>query len=65
MLLVGIPYTESALATTRAGGTPYGASHVAHEQNQTRLTGDEARIAEHLGKRVADIAVRLSARHGS
>lgn len=65
MLLVGIPYTETALVTTRAGGTPYGASHVAHEQNHTRLTGDEARIAEHLGWRVADFAVRLAARHGS
>ncbi len=60
MLLVGIPYTEQALTTTRAGGAPYGATHVAHEQSQTRLTDDEARIAEHLGRRVANIAVRLS-----
>jgi NAD(P)H dehydrogenase (quinone) len=65
MLLVGIPYTEQALTTTRAGGTPYGATHVAHEQHQTHLTGDEARIAEHLGRRVAEVAVRLSARHGA
>ena len=28
-VLVGIPYTETALNTTRSGGTPYGASHVA------------------------------------
>ncbi|WP_455777275.1 NAD(P)H:quinone oxidoreductase, partial [Burkholderia stabilis] len=28
MMIVGIPYTESALSTTRTGGTPYGASHV-------------------------------------
>jgi NAD(P)H dehydrogenase (quinone) len=60
MLLVGIPYTEQALTTTRGGGTPYGATHVAHEQSQTRLTDDEARIAEHLGRRVANVAVRLS-----
>ncbi|MBR0345534.1 MAG: NAD(P)H:quinone oxidoreductase, partial [Rudaea sp.] len=26
-LIVGLPYTEAALNTTRAGGTPYGASH--------------------------------------
>ncbi len=62
MLLVGVPYTESALNTTRAGGTPYGASHLAPEQTHTRLTDDEARIAEHLGRRVADIAARLRQR---
>src|SRR5437762_5584282 len=28
MYLVGLPYTERALNETRAGGTPYGASHV-------------------------------------
>src|ERR1044071_5935458 len=28
MYLVGIPYTERALSSTRGGGTPYGASHV-------------------------------------
>src|SRR3546814_7465689 len=28
-VLVGIPFTEPALNTTRSGGTPYGASHVA------------------------------------
>ena len=28
MLMLGIPYTESALTTTKTGGTPYGASHV-------------------------------------
>src|SRR5690606_5610575 len=27
MLLVGLPYSESALTETRGGGTPYGASH--------------------------------------
>jgi len=29
MVIVGIPYTEPDLNTTRSGGTPYGASHVA------------------------------------
>jgi NAD(P)H dehydrogenase (quinone) len=62
MLLVGIPYGEPALGTTRGGGTPYGASHFAPEQDQTVLTGEEAQIAEHLGRRIADIAVRLQAR---
>jgi NAD(P)H dehydrogenase (quinone) len=65
MVLVGVPFTETALSTTRSGGTPYGASHVAREQGQTQLTAEEARIAEHLGRRVAHIAVRLAAREPS
>jgi len=60
MLLVGVPYTEAALTKTRSGGTPYGASHVAYEQNGTVLTPEETRIAEHLGRRVAEVAVRLA-----
>jgi NAD(P)H dehydrogenase (quinone) len=60
MLLVGIPYSEPALNATRSGGTPYGATHVAYEQTATDLTAEEAAIAQTLGRRVADIAVRLS-----
>jgi len=60
MLLVGIPYSEPALNSTRSGGTPYGATHVAYEQTDTDLTTEEAAIAQTLGRRVADIAVRLS-----
>jgi NAD(P)H dehydrogenase (quinone) len=30
MLIVGLPYTEADLMATQSGGTPYGASHVAH-----------------------------------
>lgn len=60
MLIVGVPFTEAALATTRSGGTPYGASHVAFQGSDDALTEEEARIAEHLGRRVADVAVRLA-----
>jgi NAD(P)H dehydrogenase (quinone) len=60
MLLVGIPYSEPALNATRSGGTPYGATHVAYDQTATDLTAEEAAIAQTLGRRVADIAVRLS-----
>jgi NAD(P)H dehydrogenase (quinone) len=60
MLLVGVPYVEPALNSTRAGGTPYGASHLAPESGDTRLTEDETSIARHLGRRVAAVAVRLS-----
>src|SRR5580658_1019254 len=39
MYLVGIPYTERALHSTRSGGSPYGASHVAGLQSE--LTEEE------------------------
>ena len=32
-VIVGIPYTEPTLSTTRTGGSPYGASHVAGVEN--------------------------------
>ena len=60
MLWVGVPYTESALTTTTAGGTPYGASHVSGDNRIPQLTRDEIRIAQVLGSRVATIAVKLS-----
>lgn len=60
-LIVGLPYTESALNATRAGGTPYGASHVAGV-NADRAIGDDAKIlARALGRRVAMIAAKLNA----
>ncbi len=57
MYLVGLPYTEQALASTRSGGTPYGASHVASVQ--PGLTDEEVVLAQALGRRVAQLAVTL------
>jgi len=59
MLLVGIPFSEEALTTTQSGGTPYGASHVAGKQTGTELSKEEAMVAQHLGRRVAETALRL------
>ena len=59
-VLVGIPYTEAALHTTRGGGTPYGASHVSGHDDDPQLSDDEAQLARALGKRVAGIAARLA-----
>lgn len=59
MLLVGIPYSESALLTTKTGGTPYGASHVAGSDNANAVSEEEQRLCRALGKRVAFIAARL------
>jgi NAD(P)H dehydrogenase (quinone) len=59
MYLVGIPYTEPVLSSTRSGGSPYGASHVAG-LSATALTEDEQYLARVLGRRVAELAVRLA-----
>jgi NAD(P)H dehydrogenase (quinone) len=61
MYIVGIPYTEAALSTTRAGGSPYGASHFAGDDTQPRLTDEERTLAVLLGRRVAELAVKLRA----
>ncbi|WP_158125326.1 NAD(P)H:quinone oxidoreductase [Vibrio fluvialis] len=57
MLVLGIPYSEPALHTTTAGGTPYGASHVSGHND--RITSDESTLAQSLGKRLAVIASQL------
>jgi NAD(P)H dehydrogenase (quinone) len=59
MTLVGLPYTESALTHTRAGGSPYGASHVEGATGGPSLVDDEITLAQALGRRVATLAARL------
>jgi NAD(P)H dehydrogenase (quinone) len=59
-VIVGLPYTEPLLSTTRGGGTPYGASHVAGVNDDPQLTDDEAQLARVLGRRLASIAARLA-----
>ncbi|MDA0679217.1 MAG: NAD(P)H:quinone oxidoreductase [Proteobacteria bacterium] len=61
MLLVGIPYTEPELSTTTTGGSPYGASHVSWNRDTDGLSAEEKKLAQALGKRVAQIAVKLRA----
>ena len=60
-VIVGIPFTEPALSTTRTGGSPYGATHVAGGADDPQLSDEEAVLARALGRRVADIARRLGA----
>jgi NAD(P)H dehydrogenase (quinone) len=60
MLMVGLPYTESALLTTTGGGTPYGPSHVAGIDSKLPLTEDEKTLCIALGKRLATISLKLS-----
>jgi len=61
MVLVGLPFTEKELGTTRSGGTPYGASHVTSATSTGQLTEDETSLARTLGRRVARVAIALKA----
>lgn len=58
MVLVGLPYSEPALHSTRTGGTPYGASHLALN-NETTLSDDEKALCRALGQRVATLGLKL------
>ena len=58
-MVLGIPFTEAALNTTTSGGTPYGASHVSGVDGQRALSADEKLLARALGRRVAQVALRL------
>ena len=59
-VIAGIPYTESALNTTRTGGTPYGASHYAGLKDDPQPSDEEAILARVLGRRIAQLATRLA-----
>ena len=59
-LLVGIPFTEPLLHSTRTGGTPYGASHVAGIDDKAPLSEEEKHLARALGRRVAETAKKLA-----
>ncbi len=61
MIVVGLPFTESALHTTRGGGTPYGAGHVSGDEGNNPVSDEERMLARALGRRVADVARRLAA----
>ena len=59
-IIVGVPYSEAALTETSAGGTPYGASHLARQQADVEPTATEASVAQALGRRIAEVARRLA-----
>ena len=65
MVLVGIPYTEKSMTATHAGGSPYGASHVAGSEGRTQLTDEERTTARALGRRIAELAVLLQKAPGA
>jgi NAD(P)H dehydrogenase (quinone) len=56
MLVAGLPYSEAGLMNTTSGGTPYGASHWAGDDNSLPLDEGEASLCRALGQRVARLA---------
>ena len=60
MVISGIPYSEAALSSTRTGGTPYGASHLAGQEGRPVLSSEEQQLAFEQGRRLAELAVKLA-----
>lgn len=58
MLICGLPYSESSLHDELSAAAPYGAAHIAFNEN-TPVNEQEATACKALGKRVADLANRL------
>lgn len=59
MLVMGIPYSEPELTSTKSGGTPYGPSHTAGGNSDWPLSEEEKRLCRALGQRVAKVAAAL------
>jgi NAD(P)H dehydrogenase (quinone) len=57
MMILGLPYTETALRETTAGGTPYGPSHLSYEH--AGISDQEKTLCRALGARLAKTAVLL------
>ena len=64
MLVTGLPYSESALLHTTAGGTPYGPSHHAGADGKRGLDEHEIALCRALGQRLATIALKLESIRG-
>ncbi len=59
-IIVGLPYTVPELAATKAGGTPYGPTHVAGVDNKQPVSEEEKIMCRALGKRLALVAAKLA-----
>ncbi|AZR39603.1 NAD(P)H:quinone oxidoreductase [Marinobacter salarius] len=59
MVLCGVPYSESALNETSAGGTPYGPSHWAGTGEPQSVNDHEKAICQTFGERLARLAMKL------
>ena len=59
MLVIGLPYTQAELNATRAGGTPYGASHFAGLADDQPVSDDERMLCIAQGRRLAELSLKL------
>jgi len=59
MVIVGMPYTHAELNATRAGGTPYGASHFAGVADDLPIAEHERTLCIAQGRRLAETALKL------
>jgi NAD(P)H dehydrogenase (quinone) len=60
MVITGIPYTVAELHNSTSGGSPYGASHFSGKNNENKISDDEKKLCMALGKRVAELAIKLA-----
>jgi NAD(P)H dehydrogenase (quinone) len=60
MMVMGVPYSVKGMIHTEArGGTPYGASTIAGGGGELQPKPEDLAIAQALGKRIAEVAVKL------
>ena len=59
MLIVGLPYTETALFETKTGGSPYGVTRLTDNLEETPLSENEHELCLAIGKRVASTTKKL------
>lgn len=59
MLIIGLPYTETALLETKTGGTPYGATRLTDDMETPSLSSEEHELCLAIGRRVATTAKKL------
>jgi len=59
-MILGLPYSEPQLGTTKTGGTPYGASHIGGAMDDQAISTDEKQLCLALGKRLAETALKLA-----
>ena len=60
MVICGTPYSIDELNKTKAGGTPYGASHVENFNSSSELSREEYEIAKKSGVRIAKLINKLN-----
>jgi NAD(P)H dehydrogenase (quinone) len=61
MLIVGLPHTQAEINATRAGGTPYGPSHLAGVADDQPVADAERALCIAQGRRLAEVALKLKA----